>query len=180
MSFKDTWIDQDETMDASPEVVNSIARAVIKNEEDIAEIKENGGTGGGGGESEVYIITGTLDFLAKTITTTATYAEIKAAVKANKVVVLNLIEGSSTIYVFSLHNIENAFAYFAATDSISVRSVLCTNTNEWSYSVSEHESPTNKKTIIYGNETNDRQYPSVPAVIAYVSTAIGEALEGDY
>lgn len=50
MALKDTWIDQDETMDASPEVVNSIARAVIKNEEDIAEIKENGGTGGGGGE----------------------------------------------------------------------------------------------------------------------------------
>lgn len=50
MPFKDTWIDQDETMDASPEVVNSIAHAVIKNEEDIAEIKENGGTGGGSGE----------------------------------------------------------------------------------------------------------------------------------
>ena len=41
MSLKETWIDQDKTMDAMPEVVNSIAHAVI-------EIEENSSENGGG------------------------------------------------------------------------------------------------------------------------------------
>ena len=170
MSLKDIWTNKtDGVDDVLAEDINSIAEAVIT-------LEANGDSG----ESEVYLITGTIDLSTNTITTTATYAEIKAAVEANKIVVLNLTQNTSTIYVFSLYNIEGAFAYFTATDNLSVRSVLCTNTNEWSYSVCEHESTTNKKTIIDGNETNDRQYPSVPAVINYVSTAIGKALEGNY
>ena len=52
MALKDTWTPQDDTMVADPEVVNIIADAVIKNEEDIKDLKENGG---GGGVSQEYV-----------------------------------------------------------------------------------------------------------------------------
>ena len=45
MALKDTWTPQDDTMVAGPEVVNIIADAVIQNEEDIKDLKENGGGG---------------------------------------------------------------------------------------------------------------------------------------
>lgn len=42
MSLKDTWTPQDTTMDASPDIPNMLADAIIQNEEDIADLKENG------------------------------------------------------------------------------------------------------------------------------------------
>lgn len=54
MALKDTWTPQDDTMVADPEVVNIIADAVIKNEEDIKDLKENGGGGTTDGITKEY------------------------------------------------------------------------------------------------------------------------------
>ncbi len=51
MSLKDTWTPQDTTMDASPDIPNMLADAIIQNEEDIADLKENGV-----GSSDVFAI----------------------------------------------------------------------------------------------------------------------------
>lgn len=38
MAFKDKWIPQDETMDASPDIPNMLADAIIESEENIEMI----------------------------------------------------------------------------------------------------------------------------------------------
>lgn len=45
MALKDIWIPQNETMDASPEIPNMLANAIIQNEIDIKELKDDGGSG---------------------------------------------------------------------------------------------------------------------------------------
>ena len=47
MAFKDIWIPQDKTMDASPDIPNMLADAVIANEEELKKLRDEGGTGGG-------------------------------------------------------------------------------------------------------------------------------------
>lgn len=45
MPLKDIWIPQDKTMDAIPEIPNMLASAIIQNEADIKELKDDGGAG---------------------------------------------------------------------------------------------------------------------------------------
>lgn len=45
MALKDTWIPQDETMDANPDIPNMLADAIIQNEADIKKLREDGGLG---------------------------------------------------------------------------------------------------------------------------------------
>lgn len=47
MAFKDVWVPQTKNMDALPEIPNMLADAIIKNEADIKELRESGGSGGG-------------------------------------------------------------------------------------------------------------------------------------
>lgn len=54
MALKDNWIRQDNTMDADASIVNQIADAVIQNEEDIKDLKENGGGGTTDGITKEY------------------------------------------------------------------------------------------------------------------------------
>ncbi len=55
MSLKDIWIPQDETMDASPEIPNVLAGAIIQNEVDIDKLKENAGSGNGSIENAAVV-----------------------------------------------------------------------------------------------------------------------------
>lgn len=56
MALKDVWIPQDETMDASPEIPNMLASAIIQNETDIKELKDGGGSGGSGEDANVVFV----------------------------------------------------------------------------------------------------------------------------
>lgn len=91
MSLKDTWTPQDTTMDASPDIPNMLADAIIQNEEDIADLKENGV-----GSSDVFVIQWDGS------TGDKTYEEVAQAIAERKIPVL--YEGDVCIATLSGEN----------------------------------------------------------------------------
>ena len=115
MALKDTWIPQNETMDASPEIPNMLAEGIINNEtqidnlqKDIDVLKEAGNSG----ETEVFVV----NFNSETKSADKTYDEILEATKQHKMVML--YEGET--YLASLSSISPGGMIFLASDLFNV------------------------------------------------------------
>lgn len=116
MSFKDTWTPQDTTMDASPDIPNMLADAIIQNEADIKELRGNGGSG----EKELFTVTFT-QAEDGTFTPDKTYEEVLKAYNEEKI--FNFVvpgdEWSISAIPTSISNVEEGPIIFSFSNTRS-------------------------------------------------------------
>ena len=121
MAFKDIWISQDETMDASPDIPNMLADAIIQNETDIKSLKDNGDGSSG---SELFVIQWNGAKGNKT------YQEISQAVTERKTPVL--YQGDKCIATFSGEAVGGFIFVQSDLESIScVTEYILKKSNDW-------------------------------------------------
>lgn len=126
MSLKDKWTPQDITMDASPDIPNMLADAIIQNEEAIKKLAASGGNIG------IFNVLITLNEDG-TVTSEISDNDVVEAINSGKIVAADITYKSATIRVYDVVRGDYGvlFSFQAESEIVSVY----TDNGQWTYLV---------------------------------------------